>query len=143
MVTDASVQKKMREVKARKMTKLPRLGDYLTSHDVRDGDVVVIVEEPKRRSKEDTGFDRDVWGVKVQLPNKNQKDWTLNKTTYNTLWDEFGDNSANWLGKKVRISTEKRRVRGEMKTVLYGEPLQQGQKHHTSALENPTVSETT
>lgn len=119
------------------MPKIPRLGDYLTSNDVKEGDILTVTEEPKLRPKEETGFDRDTWGIKVQLPNKTEKLWTLNKTTYNALWDAYGDESTNWVGKKVRISTEKRRVRGEQKTVLYGEPITQPKTQQS--LEQPVV----
>jgi len=105
------------------MGKIPRQGEYLTSSDIQNGDVVTIIEEPQLRSAEETGFDRDVWGIKVELPNKTEKLWTLNKTTYNELWDSFGDESKNWLGKKVSISTENRKVRGEKKTIMFGEPV--------------------
>jgi hypothetical protein len=105
------------------MVKIPKQGDYVSSEDVRDGDVVVIVGEPELRSAEDTGFDRDVWAVKVLLPNGIGKQWTLNKTTYNDLWSAFGDESRDWLNRKVRITTETRKVRGEKRTIIFGEPI--------------------
>ena len=107
------------------MGKIPRQGDYLTSADVKDGDILEILEGPELRSKEDTGFDRDVYGVTVLLPNKTNKMWTLNKTTYNDCWDEWGDESENWIGKKLKIATENRKIRGEKKTIIYGEPTQE------------------
>jgi hypothetical protein len=103
--------------------KIPRQGDYLTSADVKDGDIVEIVKGPELRTAEETGFDRDVFGVTVLLPNKTSKLWTLNKTTYNACWDVFGDESQSWVGKRVRIAMETRKVRGERKTIIYGEPV--------------------
>jgi hypothetical protein len=119
------------------MGKIPRLGDYLTSADVKDGDIVEIIEEPTMRSAEETGFDRDVWGIQVKLPNKSNKLWTLNKTTYNACWDAFGEESKNWVGQKLKITTETRKVRGEKKTIIYGEPITQ-EKTQQISLENLT-----
>ena len=119
------------------MGKIPRLGDYLTSADVKDGDIVEIIEEPTMRSAEETGFDRDVWGIQVKLPNKSNKLWTLNKTTYNACWDAFGEESKNWVGQKLKVTTETRKVRGEKKTIIYGEPITQ-EKTQQINLENLT-----
>jgi hypothetical protein len=105
------------------MSEIPRLGDYLTSADVKDGDIVEVIEKPTMRSAEETGFDRDVWGIQVKLPNKSNKLWTLNKTTYNACWDAFGKIAEKWVGKKIKITTETRKVRGERKTIIYGEPI--------------------
>ena len=113
------------------MGKIPRQGDYLTSADVKEGDILEILKPPELRTAEETGFDRDVWGITVLLPNKTNKPWTLNKTTFNACWDAWGDEGQKWVGKRLCITTETRKVKGERKTIIYGEPIIEQQTQQT------------
>jgi hypothetical protein len=105
--------------------KLKRLSDYLSGEDVETGDVVTIIGEPTLRPKEETGFNRDTFSIKVVLPDGDEREWTLNKTTYNALFDAFGDESRDWLNRQVRIRKTQQKVMGSMKDVLYGEPVKE------------------
>ena len=104
---------------------LKRLSDYLGPDDVDDGDIVLIVDEPTLRTKEETGFNRDTYSVKVLTPREQEdaKEWTLNKTTFNACYDKFGKKSEDWLNKQIRVKKTQQNVMGSLKWVLYGEPL--------------------
>lgn len=104
------------------------MSDFLAAQDVKNGDIVTVIGEPTLRTATETGFDRDVYTIKIILPNGDDKDWTLNKTTYNTLFDAFGDESRDWLKRRVAIRKTRQNVRGTMRDVLYGEPYKEPQQ---------------
>lgn len=105
------------------MAKLKKLSDYLTGDDLNDGDIVTIVKEPVFRSKEETGFRSDTYMLEVQLPAGEIILWTPNKTSFNELLDTFGDESSNWVGKKVLCNVQVQTVMGQKRAVIYGHPV--------------------
>jgi len=71
----------------------------------------------------------------VELPSGERKTWTPNKTTLKKLAAQFGDETDDWQGRKVKLTTARQNVRGEIKNVIYGEPfIMQG------PLENPKTT---
>lgn len=108
---------------------MPRMSDheeYLDATMVGNGDIVVLLDEGVFREPEETGLSRTVFQIRVGLPDQRRKTWTMNKTTRRNLAKAYGDDSANWVNKRVRIQVLQQNVRGEVKDVLYGHPVEGG-----------------
>ena len=104
---------------------VPKMSDYeefLDSTMIDEGDAVVLLTEGEFREPEETGLSRTVFQIRVQIPDGRKKIWTMNKTTRRQLAKAWGDDSANWINKRVKIRISPQNVRGEIKDVLYGEP---------------------
>lgn len=97
--------------------------EFLNATMLDDGDVVVLLDEGVFREPEETGLSRTVFQIRVGLPDQRTKTWTMNKTTRKKLAEEYGDDSANWVNKTVKVTITKQNVRGEMRDVLYGAPF--------------------
>lgn len=108
-----------------KMGKLPRMGrpPFLKPHHVQQDDLVEIVEEPYVRSAEESKFGRMRGYVVVRLVRTGEiYTWGMNTTTWDRCVDSFGEDSALWKGKKVKIKKMPQVVRGENREVLFGVP---------------------
>lgn len=105
------------------MGKLPKpASDFLQAEDVNDGDIVTIVKHPETIPAEQTRYGRERHVVTVALPNKTEKRWGLNQTSYRTLYKAFGDEGDQWIDKQVKVVKNRENVRGETRYVLYVEP---------------------
>jgi len=102
-----------------------RVSEWLRPSDVREGDIVTIADEGRNRSAEETPFGREVFEIGVKLPSGEVKLWTMNRTTQRRCAEAWGDETRNWIGKKVRIQLREQNVRGIMKTVIYGIPVEE------------------
>jgi hypothetical protein len=102
---------------------------YLKPHHVKQDDVVEIVEEPYVRSAEESRFERSRGYAVVRLLRTGELyTWGFNSTTWDRLLDAFGDDSALWKGKRVKIRLETQTVRGEQKQVIFGVPYNEPQQ---------------
>lgn len=90
---------------------------FIKPEDVADGNEIEILEEAQWEHNDQ--FDRDVLQCEVKLPNGEVKTITLNNTSIRWITDQLGDESKNWIGKKVPIYKLKQNVRGKVKDVLY------------------------
>ncbi len=94
-------------------------GNFLTADDVRTGDLVRITRPPtvaKGTYREQQAT------LEVELADGGKKEWNINGTTYQALFDGFGSDGALWVGKTVKVTVRAQNVRGKMHDVLYGEP---------------------
>lgn len=57
--------------------------------------------------------------------NGQERVFTMNKTTERALAKDWGTNTAEWLQKKMHIFKSKASIDGELKDVLYAEPLKE------------------
>ncbi len=105
------------------MPKMSDYDEYLSAALVAMNDVVVLRNEGEFREPEETGLDRTVFQISVTIPDGRSKIWTMNKTTRKNLAAAYGDDSANWVNKQVRIEVIRQNVGGTMKNVLYGYPV--------------------
>ena len=96
---------------------------WLRPSDVKDGDVVTIVNEGQKRSAEETPFKRAVFEIAVRLPSGEEKILTMNSTTQRRCIEAWGNETRNWIGKRLRIELRDQNVRGVMKKVIYGFPI--------------------
>lgn len=112
--------------------------EFLNSTMVEENDIIVLLDEGVFRDPEDTGLQRTVFQITISLPDKRRKTWTCNKTSRKRFIKAWGDDSANWVGKQVRITMTNQNVRGEMRDILWGWPVE-GEtppKSTTEALKN-------
>lgn len=98
--------------------------EFLDASMVRDGDVVVVLDAGAFREPEETGLQRTIFQVGVRLPDGRRKTWTMNKTTRGRLAVAYGDDSAAWVNRSIRVQVLQQNVRGETKQVLYGHPVE-------------------
>ena len=98
---------------------------YLRADDVKDGDVVEIISEGRIRPAEESRFGREGFEIDIRLPDGSEKVWTVNKTTLRRLAEAYGDETRNWVGKKVRLTVETMMVRKEPRNVIFGYPVEE------------------
>jgi hypothetical protein len=110
--------------KKRKMPKISDHEEFLNASMVKDKEVVVMLDTGAFREPEETGFQRTVFQVRVRLPDGRTKTWTMNKTTRSRLALAYGDDTASWVNRLVQVQVLQQNVRGEVKQVLYGYPVE-------------------
>jgi hypothetical protein len=98
-------------------------GKFLTPTDIKTGDVVTIIDEGTYFPADQTGFNRPAFRIKIKLQNGDEKLWSINRTTANRFKDAWGDETAKWVGKKVRLEVIEQNVGGVIKKVIYGHPI--------------------
>jgi len=103
------------------MPRISDLDDYLHAEAVQDGEIVTIMTKPTFISEEQSAFDKAYFELSVQIQSGEIKTYTPNKTTLKKLAAKFGDETDTWVNKKIRLSKATMNVRGEMKSVLFGE----------------------
>jgi len=106
------------------MVKMSEHEEFLSADMVENGDLLTIVNEGKFLTADETPFKRAAFQIEVKLPNGSEKTWTMNKTTRKRLAAAYGDDSLEWVSKKVRVELLKQNVRGELKIVIYGHPVE-------------------
>lgn len=97
--------------------------DFLSADMLNNGDIVEILNEGKFLEAEETPFKRSAFQIDVRLQNGSKKVWTMNKTTRKRLAAAYGDDSKEWVGRRVRVEILKQTIRGELKNVIYGHPV--------------------
>jgi hypothetical protein len=98
---------------------------YLRPTDIQDGDVVEIVSEGRIRSAEESKWGKPSLLLDVQLPSGARKTWSLNVTTLRRLTEAWGKDRRSWVGRRVRLEKVRQNVRGELRDVIYGRPLEE------------------
>jgi hypothetical protein len=102
---------------------------FLKPHNVQQDDLVEIVEEPYVRSAEESKFGRmRGYAVVRLLRTGDLYTWGMNTTTWDRCVDSFGEDSALWKGKKVKIKKMSQVVRGENREVVFGVPYKEPQQ---------------
>lgn len=99
-----------------KYTKKESLGQWLKKgEDFKDSDMVTIANEGKQT--EGQFGTQDVFLIKLR--NGTEGNTNFNQTTINNLIDAFGEDSINWIGKKVKVMMIKQNVQGKIVSVYY------------------------
>lgn len=83
--------------------------------DFKEGDRLVVLNEGV--ATEGTFGPQDVF--KVRVPAGEEMSLAFNKTTINNLIDAFGNDSAGWIGKEVKVWRILQNVQGKMVRVTY------------------------
>jgi len=91
------------------------MGNFLKKgEDFKDGDILEIANEGKQ--VEGTYGTQDLFLVKVGDLEGNV---SFNQTSINGLIDAYGDDSINWIGKKIKTTKIKQNVSGKFIDVYY------------------------
>jgi hypothetical protein len=98
--------------------------EYLHADAIEKGDIIEISGKAHYVSAEEATFGRPYLELPVKTPAGKTKIYTPNKTTLKKLAKAWGDETDSWLGKKVQLDIVQQNVRGEMRDVIYGTPLQ-------------------
>lgn len=81
------------------------------------------------RSAKDTPFNRPTVEFYVEFrKDKFRKKYTMNKTTFRKCASIWGDDSDDWVNKELELKAVDQMVRGELRKVIYGEPLLPAEK---------------
>ena len=99
-------------------------GDFLKAKDVKNGMVLEIEGELIHKKAEETKFGKEAWILPVKLSNGESKNFQANLTSMRELEKTFGDESKDWVGKKISIQVIKQNVSGELKPVIYARALE-------------------
>ena len=105
-----------------KMVKI-KASMWLRPKDVNNGEIITIVDEGKSKSADETPFGREVFEIGVRLPSGEKKIWSMNRTTQRRCIEAWGNETKNWIGKRLRIELKEQNVKGVMKKVIYGFPI--------------------
>ena len=98
-----------------KYTKRVSVGNFLKKGtDFKDGDTAIIRNEGQ--PVEGQYGTQDVFLVNV---NGKEGNVSFNQTSINNLIDAFGEESATWVGKEVKIMMIRQNVQGSIKPVYY------------------------
>ena len=92
---------------------------YLKPEHVKTGDILEVIEEGEIRRREETGFENDVFSIPVKAKT-GEYIWNMNKTTQRNLISEWGNNTGEWIGKRIKITVTRQQVLGKMRDVIYG-----------------------
>lgn len=106
---------------------MPKISDhqeFLNASMIEDGALLVILNEGEFKDPSITGLSRTVFHIDVRLPDGRTKIWSANKTSQKNLAKFYGDDTAGWVKKRVKMRIVEQNVRGEMKEILYGYPVE-------------------
>ncbi len=93
---------------------------WIRPADFEDGDLKVkILNEGETKPPEETGLSKDVFEIKVQLPDGTEKLWTMNKTSQRALVTKYGDETAEWINKEVDLFVSEVQFKGKMVKAIF------------------------
>ena len=87
--------------------------DYIKEHEPLP---VKILDEAQQVFAQDLG--KEVYRCTVKPKDGNQKTWTINSTCWNKLIDAYGNETKDWIGKTVNLTTGKSRAGGRMVDII-------------------------
>lgn len=103
------------------------VGSFLEPEDIKgatkDKPATATIEDVEFTKAEDLPFESEEgrYTIHLKLSSGKEKGWGANKTSMRAIMKEYGDESDDWKGKKVKLYLLDQNVRGEMKKVIYGE----------------------
>lgn len=90
-------------------------GEYARKgEDIKDGDLITILDEGQNV----TGDYGDRMVFKIETKN-GPKNLSFNQKSMNNLIDSLGDDTVNWIGKKVKITMVRAMVSGKFQQIVY------------------------
>ena len=98
-----------------KYIKKESMGSFLKKgEDFKEGDLLEIANEGKK--EEGTFGIQDIFLMKI---GEKEGNLSINQTSINAIIDAYGEDSINWIGKKVKATKVKMSVGGKFKDVWY------------------------
>jgi len=107
--------------------------------DVKDGDILTILDEGEYRTLPQNP-DRKLLVFKVKLPSGEEKLLTMNATSQRELIRAWGNESREWIKKKVRVELVKQKVFDRTREVIYLKPVE-SKKGKVKVQEVPPLNE--
>ena len=99
-----------------KVIKRTTIGQFAKpKEDFADGDILKVISAGIEQEGE-FGTQRV---FKIEVPGGEEKNLSFNQTSINHLIDEYGDNTEEWVGKKVKAWIIKQNVAGKFRDVVY------------------------
>lgn len=96
--------------------------DYVVPNiDIKDGEYIKILNEGEYR-KLPQDQSREVLTFRVETPNGDEKNLSMNPTSQKELILAWGDDSKKWIGKRCKADIVKQKVFDKMKDVIYLHP---------------------
>jgi hypothetical protein len=115
--------------KEEEMPNVNDLKQYLCATDVKDGDILRFKDAgefiDKDFSKEQDGSDiKTVLEITVELPSGKTKKYSPNAKTRDSLAEGYGSpDTEKWIGKEASVVLVKQSVFGQIKNIIYLEPI--------------------
>lgn len=92
------------------------LGNFLKKgEDFKENDILEILDEGKQ--EEGKFGTQDIFMLKTS--DEKEGNVNLNTTSINNLIDAYGEDSKNWIGKKIKVWTLRSNIQGRMILVYY------------------------
>jgi len=103
-----------------------KIETYLKAESVDEGAIGEILNEGEYR-EQNFGTDekpdvKTVFDIKVKV-GLVEFAWTMNETTQRNLATKWGGETKAWIGKRVKFKKVQQNVFGEIKDVLYADPV--------------------
>jgi len=94
-------------------------GNFLRPEDIKalKDKTAIIMQEGILN--EDTPFGKEQLEIPIKLSNGEEKIYGVNKTSAKNIAETYGDNTKDWINKKIRFEVLRQNVRGQMKDVVY------------------------
>ena len=89
--------------------------------DVKSGDSIRIIQVQGWVTLP-TDPDKERFQMTVELPNLERKKMSANKTSLRKIIEYWGDESNDWIGKKLSVKIIEQQAFGELKKIIYVEP---------------------
>jgi hypothetical protein len=105
-----------------------RLKTFIKLGDLDGNDIIEFVDEGKiverDFSKAQDGSEmKTALTMKVSLNGEEPKELTLNNTTINILRDKWGSDTANWVGRRAKVTVVETLAFGQLKEVNVLKPI--------------------
>lgn len=97
------------------------LDPWLKGEEIRPEAKLVFINqgEVKKIPQGEGKEQKEVFEIKVQLPNTQIRLWTMNRTAQRAVAQSYGMNTDTWVGKSVRAFVQDENVMGTMRAVIY------------------------
>lgn len=97
---------------------------WLRAIHVKDGDFLIIMDEGEYLNPKALPFKvrHSIFEISVMLPNNYVMPWLMNKTTQLRCVAAWGEDTKNWINRRIRVKLKKHKIDGEIKTAIYGIP---------------------
>lgn len=92
---------------------------WLTAEDIGEEAIITFFDEGKYENIDVTDGVKRVFQITVTLPSGEQRLWTMNRTSRRKIARELGEDSVQWVGRKVKLYTALQNVFGKDKQVIY------------------------
>lgn len=96
---------------------------YLKGDEVKtELEVTFLSPHEEVTYENDDGTEKHSSQILIELPNKEKRLWSMNKTSQQTLVRQLGSNSDKWTGQKATLISIASNVMGQLKQVIYAKP---------------------